>query len=55
MKVRLKQPRVTNHGAQNIGEIIDVPDDEGKRMLAKDQCEIVKPLVPYQTNEAKSK
>lgn len=42
MKVKLTQPRATNFGAENIGDEIDVPDDEGRRMIAKGQAKEVK-------------
>lgn len=45
MKVKLQQPRATNFGAENIGDEIDVSDEEGKRMIQKGQAKEVKPDI----------
>ncbi len=46
MKVKLSQPRATDRGPQQIGQIIDVGDAEAKRMLERGQCEEVKDFLP---------
>jgi hypothetical protein len=43
MKVKLSQPRATNSGPEQIGDDVDVPDDEGRRMIARGQAKEVKP------------
>lgn len=43
MKVKLTQPRATDKGPEQIGQEIEVNEAEGQRMLARGQCEIVKP------------
>ncbi len=48
MKVKLSQPRATNKGPEQIGQIIEVGNAEGQRMLERGQCEEVKDFI--QTN-----
>ena len=42
MKVKLLAPRGGVGFSQNRGDVVTVPDDEAKRMIAKGQCEPVK-------------
>lgn len=42
MLVRLCVPRASIAGAQDIGDILDVPDDEAFRMFAKGHAEPVR-------------
>jgi len=42
MRVRLLVSRCGPAGAENVGEEIDVQADEGERMIAAGQCEIVR-------------
>jgi len=42
MKIRLLVSRVTNDGAQNRGDIIDVSTAEGESVIAAGQAELVR-------------
>jgi hypothetical protein len=43
MQVKLKTPRATDRGVQDRGDIIEVPNEEGQRMIAKGQAEAAPP------------
>jgi hypothetical protein len=46
MKIRLLVSRVTNDGAQNRGDIIDVTADEAESVIAAGQAEVVREDAP---------
>lgn len=46
MKIRLLVSRVTNDGAQNRGDIIDVAADEAESVIAAGHAEIVREDAP---------
>ena len=46
MKVKLLVSRSGPAGAQNVGDEIDVSDDEGKRMIEAGQCQPVRGATP---------
>lgn len=50
MKIRLLVSRVTNEGAQNRGDIIDVPADEAESVIAAGQAKLVREDAPELAN-----
>lgn len=38
MRVRLLTARVGNNRVQNVGDVVDVPNDEGQRMIERGQA-----------------
>lgn len=46
MKIKLLTSRATATGAQNRGDVIDVPDDEARRMIAGGQAQPVRRAKP---------
>lgn len=46
MKVKLLVSRVGMAGAQDRGDVIEVPADEGRRMVAAGQAEVVRSKEP---------
>lgn len=42
MKVKLLVSRSGPMGSQNVGDVIDVDGDEGKRMISAGQAEVVR-------------
>lgn len=46
MQVKLKVARAGDHFVQERGDVIEVPDAEGRRMIQRGQAEEVKPEGP---------
>lgn len=46
MKVKLLTARATATGSENRGDVIDVDDAEGQRMIDAGQAEIVRSVKP---------
>jgi len=46
MKIKLLTARATVSGSENRGDIIDVSADEGERMIAAGQAEVVRGSKP---------
>lgn len=52
MRVKLLVSRVSNDGAQNRGDEIDVPAEEGRAMIDAGQAELVREAAPEKAVKA---